>query len=183
MYISQGYAGIRGIVKIIPCASTLIFRSTQNQRGNCVPIWLVLPAPPLLVGTRNCTNQSSILILGPVFFSAAVMQTRNRLHIRFGICPGGVRCASILLFVNNLLVYLASVLFIVFILVILAVVVVALLISQISTRESSFLVVFFIVVFVFRFLLVLSSSLPSSLLMGWLPSDASTISSPSSLLA
>jgi hypothetical protein len=46
-----------GIQDMMPSTTTLQFRSTRNQRGNCTPISPVLLAPLLLGGIRNCTSQ------------------------------------------------------------------------------------------------------------------------------
>jgi hypothetical protein len=45
---------------------TLKFRSTWNERGNCSPIGLVLPAALLFAGIRN-SNCASHLLLMPTY--------------------------------------------------------------------------------------------------------------------
>jgi hypothetical protein len=49
-----------GIQEIIPSMIALVARSTQNERGNCSPICLVLFAPLFLGSIRNCTSQICI---------------------------------------------------------------------------------------------------------------------------
>jgi hypothetical protein len=49
-----------GIKDIMPSVTTLTSHLTRNQRGNCIPICLVLLTVLLLAGIRNCTTQLCI---------------------------------------------------------------------------------------------------------------------------